>query len=89
MCGLDLARGGAKAVIFDTGEHGVGGRLATRSTDDFSLGPKGRSAPGLGDGRVTADHAAQFFTASDPAFASMVQRWEAEGEDLAVVLALT
>lgn len=93
------------------GEHGVGGRLATRSSADGSL--KG-APPGL-----VFDHAAQaswgvcmnagwlqvgwpqlpsgtgsdrpillcscpspcpqFFTASDPAFCAMVERWAADG----------
>jgi hypothetical protein len=54
-----------------TGEHGVGGRLATRSSDDGSL-------PGAPPG-LLFDHAAQFFTADHPAFLDMVRRWEADG----------
>ncbi|KAL4853472.1 Renalase [Chlorella vulgaris] len=53
------------------GEHGVGGRLATRCSLDGSL--KGAPAG------LLFDHAAQFFTATDPAFTSMVHRWEADG----------
>lgn len=71
-CAHELAQNyGLRSVVFDTGEHGVGGRLATRSSADGSL--KG-APPGL-----VFDHAAQFFTASDPAFCAMVERWAADG----------
>ncbi|PRW18398.1 hypothetical protein C2E21_9262 [Chlorella sorokiniana] len=70
-CAHELAQAyGLRSVVFDTGEHGVGGRLATRSSADGSL--KG-APPGL-----VFDHAAQFFTASDPAFCAMVERWAAD-----------
>ena len=55
------------------GEHGCGGRLATRTTADASL----RGAPeavraGAG---LLFDHAAQFFTATDPWFEALVDSW--------------
>ena len=36
-CAKELARHGIRSVVFDTGEHGAGGRLATRSTRDKSI----------------------------------------------------
>ncbi|KAL4432882.1 hypothetical protein ABPG77_008208 [Micractinium sp. CCAP 211/92] len=71
VCAHELARRGLRSVVFDTGEHGVGGRLATRSSNDGSL--KG-APPGL-----VFDHAAQFFTATHPAFKAMVDEWERDG----------
>ena len=65
------------AIFFScpaAGEHGVGGRLATRRAADDSL--KG-AAPGS---ELVFDHAAQYFTAADPAFIRMVERWEADGQ---------
>lgn len=59
--------------MFDTGEHGVGGRLGTRSSADGSL--KG-APPGAA---LVFDHAAQYFTAADPAFKAMVADWQAAG----------
>lgn len=59
------------------GEHGCGGRLGTRRTDDASLrhAPKHlREPPGL-----CFDHAAQFFTATDPWFQDLVSSWVGEG----------
>lgn len=71
VCALELARRGLRSVVFDTGEHGVGGRLGTRSSADGSL--KG-APPGL-----VFDHAAQYFTATDPAFQAMADQWEGDG----------
>ena len=59
--------------MFDTGEHGVGGRLATRASADGSLSG---APPGS---ELVFDHAAQYFTAADPAFAAMVADWQAAG----------
>ena len=54
----------------------MGGRLATRTTADDSL----RAAPATLQAQpLIFDHAAQFFTASDPAFVRAVERWMAEG----------
>lgn len=63
------------ALFCRTGEHGVGGRLATRAEADGSLPGAPAGVAGL-----VFDHAAQYFTASDPAFQGMVERWEAGGE---------
>jgi predicted NAD/FAD-dependent oxidoreductase len=61
-----------------TGEHGVGGRLATRRTSDQSihrawLGEEYRLAG------LAWDHAAQFFTVGEQRFAGLVQQWEDAG----------
>ena len=67
------------SVVFDTGEHGPGGRLASRRSDDgslwrrFSAGPR-KITP------MIVDHAAQYFTATDPKFvANSLRRWEDNG----------
>lgn len=60
-----LSARGVHSTVYDTGKHGLGGRLATRDT-------------GLPSGLVF-DHAAQYFTASDPRFEQLVQRWVASG----------
>lgn len=59
------------------GEHGCGGRLATRTSTDASL----RDAPEAlrGGGALLFDHAAQFFTAVDPWFAALVDTWRQRG----------
>ncbi|KAL6847271.1 hypothetical protein ACP4OV_023124 [Aristida adscensionis] len=63
-CASALAARGVRAVVFDTGMHGLGGRMATRVVD------------GDGDGeRLVFDHAAQFFTASDERFQRLVDGW--------------
>ena len=36
-CATELSRNGIRSVVFDTGEHGAGGRLATRTTRDKSI----------------------------------------------------
>lgn len=46
----ELSARGIRCTVYDTGEHGVGGRMATRE----GLG---------GDGRLRFDHAAQYLTA--------------------------
>lgn len=46
------------------GVHGLGGRMATRMIDPQPL---------------VFDHAAQFFTASDPRFQKLVDRWLEKG----------
>jgi predicted NAD/FAD-dependent oxidoreductase len=60
-----LSAHGISSVVYDTGEHGVGGRLGTREL--------GR------DRALVFDHAAQYFTASDPRFKESVARWLAAG----------
>ncbi|CAA6658943.1 unnamed protein product [Spirodela intermedia] len=48
----------------DSGVHGLGGRMGTRVVDPHPL---------------VFDHAAQFFTVSDPRFQMIVDRWVNEG----------
>ncbi|KAG1676558.1 hypothetical protein FOA52_000101 [Chlamydomonas sp. UWO 241] len=80
---LGLVRAGVRCVVFDTGEHGTGGRLATRAAADGSLRPAWlpRDTPSdldAGAGLVF-DHAAQYFTASDPEFVALVEEWRKAG----------
>ena len=60
MTASALSAHGISSVVYDTGEHGVGGRLGTRD---------------LGPARVF-DHAAQYFVATDARFADHVTRWQ-------------
>lgn len=64
MCALSLEKRGVKSTVFDTGVHGLGGRMGTRMHDPQPL---------------VFDHAAQFFTVSDPQFAVLVDEWSAKG----------
>lgn len=64
VCALYLEKRGIKSTVFDTGIHGLGGRMGTRTIDPQPL---------------TFDHAAQFFTVSDPNFAEMVDLWSKNG----------
>ncbi|XP_062202105.1 uncharacterized protein LOC133904661 [Phragmites australis] len=65
-CASALAARGVRAVVFDTGMHGLGGRMATRVLD--------------GDGeQLVFDHAAQFFTASDERFQRLADEWLGKG----------
>lgn len=70
MTGLTAARvlqsRGLKVAIFDKG-RGVGGRLATRWSEDET------------GQRAFYDHGAQFFTVRDAAFQSQVDDWRARG----------
>src|SRR5689334_292951 len=70
-----------KAVVFDTGEHTVGGRAATRTTQDNSLHQEWihPDHPALKQANLVFDHAAQCFTATDPGFKQQVEAWEAAG----------
>lgn len=77
-CALELAKAHSiRSTVFDTGEHGVGGRLGTRAGGDGSL-RRPDPPPSLAEA-LLFDHAAQFFTAADPRFAAMVAGWEAAG----------
>ncbi|KAL6513266.1 hypothetical protein OROGR_020752 [Orobanche gracilis] len=60
VCALYLEKRGIRSTVFDTGFHGLGGRMGTRTIDPQPL---------------TFDHAAQFFTVTDPDFAEMVALW--------------
>ncbi|CAN6439463.1 unnamed protein product [Victoria cruziana] len=64
VCALALEKRGIRSTVFDTGMHGLGGRLGTRTTDSQSL---------------VFDHAAQFFTARDPRFRELVDGWLEKG----------
>ncbi|CAI5458444.1 unnamed protein product [Closterium sp. Yama58-4] len=66
MCALGLAERGIRSTVFDTGKHGLGGRMATREVEV------------AGKLRLF-DHAAQFFTVTDDRFQSYVDRWLKEG----------
>lgn len=67
VCALTLEQLGIRSTVFDTGKHGLGGRMATR---DFQI------REGLS---LAFDHAAQYFTVSDPKFQRLVDRWIQEG----------
>ncbi|XP_047310802.1 renalase [Impatiens glandulifera] len=60
VCAMYLEKRGIRSTVFDTGNHGLGGRLGTRTVDEQQL---------------MFDHAAQFFTVSDPQFAKLVDGW--------------
>lgn len=64
ICALNLDKRGVRSTVFDTGIHGLGGRMGTRIIDPQPL---------------TFDHAAQFFTVSDPRFAALVRGWSEKG----------
>jgi hypothetical protein len=77
-----LAQHAMKAAVFDTGEHGVGGRAATRTTTDPSVHAdwlSKDSSAALRAAGLTFDHAAQCFTATDPAFKQQCEAWVAAG----------
>ncbi|XP_071936756.1 uncharacterized protein [Coffea arabica] len=64
ICALYLEKRGIRSTVFDTGLHGLGGRMATRIIDPEPL---------------IFDHAAQFFTVTDPEFAKLVHLWSEKG----------
>lgn len=81
-CAQGLAQHAMKAAVFDTGEHGVGGRAATRTTTDPSVRAdwlSKDSSAALRAAGLTFDHAAQCFTATDPAFQQQCEAWVAAG----------
>lgn len=59
-CALTLDKRGVKSTVFDTGNHGLGGRMGTRV-----IGPQ----------PLIFDHAAQFFTVNDSRFRELVDGW--------------
>ena len=72
-CALELASHRIRSTVFDTGEHGVGGRAATRSTLDQSLHPGSATSSPLPPEQVLQfDHAAQYFTIDDTIIDSTV-----------------
>ncbi|KAF9619142.1 hypothetical protein IFM89_005156 [Coptis chinensis] len=64
ICALHLEKRGVRSTVFDTGMHGLGGRLGTRVIDPQHL---------------VFDHAAQFFTVSDSRFGELVNGWLEKG----------
>ncbi|KAB1202723.1 hypothetical protein CJ030_MR8G002223 [Morella rubra] len=64
ICALNLAKRGVRSTVFDTGIHGLGGRMGTRIIDPYPL---------------IFDHAAQFFTVSDSRFSELVDCWLEKG----------
>ncbi|XP_014492093.1 uncharacterized protein LOC106754576 [Vigna radiata var. radiata] len=64
ICALFLEARGVRSTVFDTGIHGLGGRLGTRVVDPHPL---------------KFDHAAQFFTVNDSRFAEIVNGWMERG----------
>lgn len=67
ICALTLQEKGIRSTVFDTGKHGLGGRMGTRHIAQVD-----------GD-ELVFDHAAQYFTATDPKFKKLVNQWMAEG----------
>ncbi|XP_076933444.1 uncharacterized protein LOC143599350 [Bidens hawaiensis] len=63
LCALQLEKRGVRSTVFDTGIHGLGGRMGTRTIHD----------------EMVFDHAAQFFTVTDSAFADLVDEWSRKG----------
>ncbi|XP_048127317.1 renalase [Rhodamnia argentea] len=64
ICALNLEKKGIKSTVFDTGIHGLGGRMGTRVIEPQHL---------------IFDHAAQFFSVSDARFAEIVNVWREKG----------
>ncbi|KAJ4719689.1 FAD/NAD(P)-binding oxidoreductase family protein [Melia azedarach] len=64
VCALSLDKRGVKSTVFDTGNHGLGGRMGTRM-----IGPQ----------PLIFDHAAQFFTVNDSRFGQLVAGWLERG----------
>jgi predicted NAD/FAD-dependent oxidoreductase len=64
-CAAQLARSGARVTVLDKG-RGPGGRMAARRVE-------------IAGETVSFDHGAQYFTARDPAFQTVVAGWEAAG----------
>ncbi|KMT13438.1 hypothetical protein BVRB_4g083930 isoform A [Beta vulgaris subsp. vulgaris] len=64
ICALYLEKRGIRSTVFDTGMHGLGGRMGTRIIEPQHF---------------AFDHAAQFFTVSDLRFAELVNGWIDKG----------
>ena len=74
-CAQGLLERKVRCTVFDTGENGAGGRLATRRAGDPSHnGFTGEEVEGQ-----CWDHACQWFTCDDPEFDSVVKEWSAKG----------
>jgi predicted NAD/FAD-dependent oxidoreductase len=81
VCARELASLGIRSVVFDTGERGPGGRLATRTTADGSFFAGAAVEAGAATAPPLAfDHAAQFFTADETSeFAALARSWVRRG----------
>ncbi|XP_027350395.1 uncharacterized protein LOC113861635 isoform X1 [Abrus precatorius] len=64
ICAIFLDKRGVRSTLFDTGIHGLGGRMGTRVIDPHPL---------------IFDHAAQFFTVNDSRFAELFNAWMDKG----------
>ncbi|KAK4282903.1 hypothetical protein QN277_014227 [Acacia crassicarpa] len=64
ICAMYLEKRGVRSTVFDTGIHGLGGRMGTRVIDPQPL---------------IFDHAAQFFTANDRRFSELLDDWLEKG----------
>ncbi|KAF7817820.1 FAD/NAD(P)-binding oxidoreductase family protein [Senna tora] len=64
ICAMYLEKRGVRSTVFDTGIHGLGGRMGTRVIDPQPL---------------IFDHAAQFFTVNDPRFNELLNAWLEKG----------
>lgn len=67
ICALTLEERGIRSTVFDTGKHGLGGRMGTRHIAQVNGLP------------LVFDHAAQYFTVTDPTFQNLVNQWNSEG----------
>lgn len=67
ICAFFLDKRGVRSTVFDTGIHGLGGRMGTRVIDEPNNNP------------FIFDHAAQFFTVNDSRFAELVNAWIDKG----------
>eukprot|EP00198_Chlamydomonas_reinhardtii_P003837 XP_001693173.1 predicted protein [Chlamydomonas reinhardtii] len=75
MCARELARLGIRSTVFDTGKHGVGGRMGTRASGESSL----RSGTGTTAASTKAAAAQLGGLVADPSFQSVVDDWLATG----------
>ncbi|KAG0477384.1 hypothetical protein HPP92_014225 [Vanilla planifolia] len=66
LCAAALEERGIRSTVFDTGIHGLGGRMGTREVFESQQ-------------QLVFDHAAQFFTATDERFQKLVDKWLADG----------
>ncbi|KAK9083453.1 hypothetical protein Scep_029924 [Stephania cephalantha] len=64
ICALFLEKRGIRSTVFDTGLHGLGGRMGTRVVDPHPL---------------IFDHATQFFNVTDRRFSELVDGWLESG----------
>ena len=71
MAAQALTRSGILATVFDTGKHGVGGRMSSRMSEPLPSSPAERP--------LKFDHAAQCFSATDPRFRAIVEGWVKAG----------